>query len=143
MKLSVKSKYALYSMIYLEKNKKKGNITSLEIANSFNISIIYLEQVLVTLKKNNLITSTKGPQGGYRIRKKAKDITILEILVLFENNLIDFHVTNKTEIDVVINKIITDQLNSIIKTSLTNITLKQLIDELDYITDNKNFMYYI
>ena len=51
-----------------------------EIAIRQNISLSYLEQLFLKLKNNNLVKSVRGPQGGYVLEKKAKDIKLSSII---------------------------------------------------------------
>ena len=80
MKLSTKGRYAVMAMADLAKNnvKKPTNLT--EISLRQGISIAYLEQLFLKLRKNNLVQSARGPSGGYVLSKPPGDIKLLSII---------------------------------------------------------------
>ena len=45
-----------------------------------NISLLYLEQIFLKLKKNNLVESSRGPSGGYSLAKSPEEIKLLKFL---------------------------------------------------------------
>ncbi len=54
-------------MLELAKNYEKGPISMSDIANNQNIPVKYLEQLIIPLKKGNLVTSVRGPTGGHML----------------------------------------------------------------------------
>ena len=80
MKLTSKGRYAVMAMADLAKNnvKKPTNLT--EISLRQGISIAYLEQLFLKLRKNNLVQSTRGPSGGYILSKPPGEIKLLSII---------------------------------------------------------------
>ncbi len=76
MKLSTKGRYSLETMVYL--STCRGNCSIRSISEATGISSGYLEQLMIPLKKFNLVESERGVQGGYRIARK--DITCGEVL---------------------------------------------------------------
>ncbi len=58
-----------------------------EISERQNIPLKYLEQIINTLKKHNLVSSVRGSEGGYRLARPAADITVFEILQSLEGDL--------------------------------------------------------
>ena len=80
MKLTSKGRYAVMAMADLAKNnvKKPTNLT--EISLRQGISIAYLEQLFLKLRKNNLVQSARGPSGGYVLSKAPGDIKLLSII---------------------------------------------------------------
>lgn len=60
---------------------KAGELASLaDISRRQNISLHYLEQLFVKLRRENLVISVRGPNGGYRLARPAHDIRVVEIL---------------------------------------------------------------
>ena len=58
-----------------------GELASLaDISRRQNISLPYLEQLFVKLRRKNLVVSVRGPNGGYRLARPAHDIRVVEIL---------------------------------------------------------------
>ena len=80
MKLTSKGRYAVMAMADLAKNnvKKPTNLT--EISLRQGISVAYLEQLFLKLRKNNLVQSARGPSGGYVLSKPPGDIKLLSII---------------------------------------------------------------
>lgn len=84
LKLSTKVQYGVRAMFEIAKEYKTGPITIKEISKRQGVSIPYLEQLLNQLRKGGLITSQKGPGGGYMLSKKPNEINIGEILSVLE-----------------------------------------------------------
>ncbi|MDC0450187.1 Rrf2 family transcriptional regulator [Pelagibacteraceae bacterium] len=80
MKLSTKGRYAVMAMADLATTKDFKPVSLKEIAVRQNISLSYLEQLFLKLKNNNLVKSVRGPQGGYVLEKRAKDIKLSSII---------------------------------------------------------------
>ena len=80
MKLTSKGRYAVMAMADLAKNNVKKPINLTEISLRQGISIAYLEQLFLKLRKNNLVQSARGPSGGYVLSKPSEDIKLLSII---------------------------------------------------------------
>ena len=80
MKLTTKGRYAVMAMADLATNENLKPVSLNEIAVRQNISLSYLEQLFLKLKNNRLVKSVRGPQGGYILEKKAKDIKLSSIM---------------------------------------------------------------
>ncbi|MDC0639498.1 Rrf2 family transcriptional regulator [Planktomarina temperata] len=80
MKLSTKGRYGMVALADLA-FLKAGELASLaDISRRQNISLPYLEQLFVKLRRGNLVVSVRGPNGGYRLARPAHDIRVVEIL---------------------------------------------------------------
>jgi len=83
--LSNTCKYALRSVIYIALNAKDNKKIGLKkISDDLNIPSPFLGKILQNLAKHKIISSTKGPNGGWGIQKDPKDITILEIYEIID-----------------------------------------------------------
>ena len=80
MKLTSKGRYAVMAMADLAKNNVKEPTSLAEISLRQGISISYLEQLFLKLRKNNLVKSTRGPSGGYVLTKSPKEIKLISII---------------------------------------------------------------
>ena len=80
MKLSSKGRYAVMAMADLAKNNDKTPISLTEISLRQGISLSFLEQLFLRLKKNNLVLSSRGPQGGYVLSKAPEEIKLSNII---------------------------------------------------------------
>ena len=80
MKLTSKGRYAVMAMADLAKNKAQKPTSLTAISLRQGISISYLEQLFLKLRKNNLVKSTRGPSGGYVLTKSPKEIKLISII---------------------------------------------------------------
>ena len=80
MKLTSKGRYAVMAMADLAKNNVKEPTSLTEISLRQGISISYLEQLFLKLRKNNLVQSARGPSGGYVLTKHPEQIKLLSII---------------------------------------------------------------
>jgi len=80
MKLTSKGRYAVMAMADLAKNRVKEPTSLTEISLRQGISIAYLEQLFLKLRKNNLVQSVRGPSGGYVLTKLPEEIKLLSII---------------------------------------------------------------
>ena len=80
MKLTSKGRYAVMAMADLAKNNVKEPTSLAEISLRQGISISYLEQLFLKLRKNNLVQSARGPSGGYVLAKPPGEIKLLSII---------------------------------------------------------------
>lgn len=89
MKVSTKGRYALRLLLDLAKNQGESGFVSLkDIAEHQNISKKYLEQIVSSLNRANMLITVRGAQGGYRLAKEPKDYSIGEILRAAEGSII-------------------------------------------------------
>ncbi len=87
MKLSSKGRYAVMALTDLAIYDQLGPVSLREISLRQNISLMYLEQIFLKLKKNNIVRSIRGNKGGYRLSKNASDIKISEIFFAVDENV--------------------------------------------------------
>lgn len=87
MKLTSKGRYAVTAMIDIALNQEDGPITLALISQRQDISLSYLEQLFAKLKKAGLVTSARGPGGGYRLSRDCDQITISQIIHAVDEKL--------------------------------------------------------
>jgi Rrf2 family protein len=80
MRLTRASVYALHAVAYMASQEEDGPIPSGVIADERDISERFLLKVLKPLVTARILTSAKGPHGGYRLAKPANQITLLEVM---------------------------------------------------------------
>ena len=78
MKLNTKSRYAVMALADLAKFSSHNPVSLRDISLRQNISILYLEQIFLKLKKNNVVRSVRGINGGYVLNKNPEDIKIAQ-----------------------------------------------------------------
>jgi Rrf2 family protein len=82
--LTKKAKYALNALVFIAENQLNGLVTSERIAQHTQLSRKFLETILNDLKKQGILSSIKGKQGGYQLQKPPQDIHLVEIIRLFD-----------------------------------------------------------
>ena len=80
MKLTSKGRYAVMAMVDLATINQDKPTSLSEISLRQGISISFLEQIFLKLKKNNLVYSSRGPSGGYLLSKPSNEIKLLSII---------------------------------------------------------------
>jgi Rrf2 family protein len=85
MKLSTRSRYGTRLLLDMAQHYNQGPIQLGDIAKRQDISVKYLEQILIPLKKARLVDSVRGPKGGHVLARPPEEITVAEIVVLLED----------------------------------------------------------
>lgn len=87
MKLSTRSRYGTRLMLDMAERYNDGPIHLLKIAQRQGISVKYLEQIIIPLKKAEYIKSVRGPKGGHFLAKPPEEITVGEIVAVLEEGV--------------------------------------------------------
>jgi Rrf2 family iron-sulfur cluster assembly transcriptional regulator len=80
MRLTTKGRFAVTAMVDLAMRQTRGPVTLAAISERQHISLSYLEQLFGKLRRHNLVTSVRGPGGGYNLARSAGEVTIAEIV---------------------------------------------------------------
>ena len=87
MRLTTKGRYAVTAMLDLTLNFDMGAITLSDISERQGISLSYLEQLFARLRKQGLVSSSRGPGGGYRLSRSAAEITVLDVIAAVDEKV--------------------------------------------------------
>ena len=87
MKLSSKGRYAVMALTDMARFNQKEPISLRDISLRQGISLVYLEQLFLKLKKNNVVRSIRGKKGGYILSRNASDIKISDIFFAVEEKV--------------------------------------------------------
>jgi len=87
MKLSSRGHYGLRAMVYLANSGLAKPIPLRQIASNEHIPEQFLEQIFVDLRKAGLVTSVRGPKGGYRLSSQPQQIIVGDIVRVLEGSL--------------------------------------------------------
>jgi Rrf2 family protein len=87
MKLSTRSRYGTRMMLDLAQHYDEGPVQIGNVSKRENISVKYLEQLIIPLKKANFIKSVRGPKGGHMLAKPPEAITVGEIVRVLEGGI--------------------------------------------------------
>lgn len=91
MKLSTKGRYAVIALTDLALAEAGTLVPLSEIARRQDISLPYLEQLFVKLRRAGLVESTRGPGGGYRLARSPDAIRVLEVMEAVDETLSALH----------------------------------------------------
>lgn len=80
MRLTTKGRYAVTAMLDLALHKEKGPTTLAQISERQGISLSYLEQLFSRLRRAELVISTRGPGGGYRLSRDSATIFVAQVI---------------------------------------------------------------
>lgn len=80
MRLTTKGRFAVTAMIDLALRQHAGPVTLAGIAERQKISLSYLEQLFGKLRRNHLVSSVRGPGGGYTLAKALADVSVADII---------------------------------------------------------------
>lgn len=87
MKLTSKGRYAVTAILDLALNADKGPVTLSDISERQHISLSYLEQLFAKLRRQGVVTSVRGPGGGYRLGLPADQISIGMVIAAVNENI--------------------------------------------------------
>lgn len=91
MKLSTKGRYAMVALADLAMAPPEKLLSLAEISRRQDISLPYLEQLFVKLRRNGLVESVRGPGGGYKLAKPANTIRVADILGAVDETVSAMH----------------------------------------------------
>jgi len=86
MRFSMKTEYGVRAIVELAANAGRGSLQSSEIARRQGIPGPFLDQVLMTLRRAGLVTSTRGPHGGHTLARRPDEIRLDEVITCLEGN---------------------------------------------------------
>lgn len=125
MKISTKSRYAIYLMMDIAENEHNGNVSIKDISERENISVKYLEQIVSILCRTGLVKSHRGAQGGYRLSKSADKYTVGNVIHAIEGEFSSDYLTDN---DTVVNSF-WNGLYDVINSYMDSITIDDLIEK--------------
>ena len=132
MKLTSKGRYAVTAMLDVTIHAVSGPVSLADISERQGISLSYLEQLFSRLRKEGLVTSVRGPGGGYRTAIDCKTLTVKDIITSVDEQIDATKCggnENCHEGDRCITHNLWASLNHKILDYLESLTLAQLIDE--------------
>ncbi len=91
MKLSTKGRYAMVALVDLATARPEQLTSLAEISKRQDISLPYLEQLFVKLRRAGLVDSVRGPGGGYRLARDPATIRISEVLEAVDETVSAMH----------------------------------------------------
>ncbi|NOY62647.1 MAG: Rrf2 family transcriptional regulator [Gammaproteobacteria bacterium] len=87
MRLTTKGRYAVTAMLDLAIHSTERPTPLADISHRQGISLSYLEQLFTRLRKQELVKSTRGPGGGYRLSRSANEISVVSVLTAIDEKM--------------------------------------------------------
>lgn len=84
MNVTTRGRYALRAVLRLATLEQDTPVSVQRIAELEDISAAYLEQLFIRLAESDVVVSTRGPHGGYLLKRKASEISVLSVLEAVE-----------------------------------------------------------
>lgn len=129
LRISTRGQYALLIMTDLAEQDSEGYIPLKLLSHRRNLSIKYLEQILVKLSKAGLVTGMRGNSGGYKLTKKPADYTAGEILRATEGDLSPKGTSESNALSSVGNDAFWKDFEDTINSFTDSISLEQLAEK--------------
>ncbi len=129
LKISTRGQYALLIMTDLAELGPEKYISLKLLSHRHNLSVKYLEQILIQLSKSGLVEGLRGNNGGYRLIKSPSEYTIGEILRSTEGNLSPKGNPQSKAFSNVGNEFFWKKFETTINNFVDNITLEQLVQK--------------
>ena len=91
MKLSTKGRYAMVALADIALQPADNLVSLGDISKRQDVSLPYLEQLFVKLRRGGLVESVRGPGGGYRLGRQASEIRVVDILAAVDETVDAMH----------------------------------------------------
>ena len=147
MKLTSKGRYAVTAILDVALKEHNGPVSLVEISESQGISLSYLEQLFSKLRKKELVSSVRGPGGGYKLGKPRSEISVAMIIDAVNEKVNIRNCENgcncaKDGVQC-LTHVLWGQLSDRITTFLDNITLEELMasDHVQHISEIQSHIY--
>ena len=86
MRLTTNGRYAVTAVLDLAFHQHSGPVSLADISERQAISLSYLEQLFSKLRKNEIVSSTRGPGGGYKLTNSPEDVSIVNIITAVDES---------------------------------------------------------
>ena len=91
MRITTLAEYGVICALHLARRRDEGPITGREIAETERLPGDYVEQILLRLRRAELVRSTRGAHGGYALARAPEDISIRDVIEASESTTFDLH----------------------------------------------------
>ncbi len=86
MRLTTKGRYAVTAILDLALHQEGGSVPLAAISERQDISLSYLEQLFAKLRRNEIVSSTRGPGGGYKLKYSTDEISVSDIILAVDES---------------------------------------------------------
>jgi Rrf2 family iron-sulfur cluster assembly transcriptional regulator len=134
MRLTTKGRYAVTAMLDLTLHADNKPVSLSEISERQSISLSYLEQLFSRLRQSELVSSVRGPGGGYRLGRSSEDIYIAQIIEAVNESVDTTNCQGKGDCqggEICLTHALWDELTAEIHNFLNGISLAHLMARRD------------
>ncbi|KRP19638.1 MAG: Rrf2 family transcriptional regulator [Porticoccaceae bacterium] len=134
MRLTTKGRYAVTAMLDLTIHADEKPVSLAEISQRQSISLSYLEQLFARLRQSDLVSSVRGPGGGYRLGRDSDTIFIAQIIDAVNESVDTTNCQGKGDCqggEICLTHALWDELSGEIHRFLNGISLAQLMARRD------------
>ncbi|MDR1786112.1 MAG: Rrf2 family transcriptional regulator [Spirochaetaceae bacterium] len=143
MKISTRGRYGMRVLIDLAEHANESHVTLASIAEREGISLRYLEQVVVIMRRAGFIQSVKGASGGYRLARDPREIIVGDVLRALEGDMLVVDppapADRGNRLKRCLINTVYEPLNRLIAAIIDNQTLESLVGT----KDSEELMYFI
>ncbi|GHV82052.1 Rrf2 family transcriptional regulator [Spirochaetia bacterium] len=144
MKISTRGRYGIRLLIDLAEHPEEDHVALANVAERQGISVRYLEQVVIILRRAGFIRSVKGASGGYALARSPQDIIIGDVLRELEGDMLVVDPprpgASETKLQKCIRTTVFNRLNERIAGVIDRETLASLVGTVD---PDESYMYFI
>ncbi|MDR2071116.1 MAG: Rrf2 family transcriptional regulator [Treponema sp.] len=144
MKISTRGRYGIRLLIDLAEHQQESHVPLASVADRQEISVRYLEQVVIILRRAGFIRSVKGASGGYALARLPQDIIIGDVLRVLEGDMLivdpPLPGVSESRIRRCIRLTVYDRLNERIAGIIDRKTLASVLGTVD---PDESYMYFI
>jgi Rrf2 family protein len=132
MRISKRVQYGIIAMVSIAMQSKDDCYVSLlDISNSNDLPLKFLENIMVNLRLNDLVISQRGcKNGGYKLARSSNEITLTEILNALDNSILCKNTHNTNAIALAIDTVVWQEVNQSILTLTDSITLSTIVERI-------------
>lgn len=91
MRITTLAEYGVICALHLAKRADEGPVTGRDIAERERLPVDYVEQILLRLRRADIVRSTRGARGGYALARPAESISIRDVIEASEETTFDLH----------------------------------------------------
>lgn len=91
MRITTWAEYGLICALHLARRSEDGPVTGRDIAAREKLPADYVEQILLRMRRANIVSSTRGARGGYTLARSAETITVRDVIQASELTTFDLH----------------------------------------------------
>jgi Rrf2 family protein len=91
VRITTLAEYGVICALHLAKRSDEGPVTGRDIAASERLPVDYVEQILLRLRRADIVKSTRGAHGGYALARPASEITVRDVIAASELTTFDLH----------------------------------------------------